>query len=157
MSTEIFAGHRAKQGFTVQFQLGQESDGTRRLFVLAPIMLDFLREDNDRVYVIDELERKLHPKLSFLILHMFLKNSGVKPSQLIVTTHETQILDLGLLRTDEIWFAEKDALGASSLFSLEEFTPRPSGDVRNEYLRGRFGATPIPLSVSNLGWVADDD
>ncbi len=155
-STEILAGHRAKQGYGVQFQLGQESDGTRRLFILAPVMLDFLRENNDRVYVIDELERKLHPKLSFLILHMFLKNSGQNPSQFIVTTHETQILDLGLLRTDEIWFAEKDAHGGSSLFSLEEFTPRPSGDVRNEYLRGRFGATPIPLSVSNIGW-ADDD
>lgn len=155
-STEIFAGHRAKQGYTVEFQLGQESDGTRRLFILAPVMLDFLLENNDRVYVIDELERKLHPKLSFLILHMFLKNSGQKHAQLIVTTHETQILDLGLLRTDEIWFAEKDSHGGSSLFSLEEFTPRPSGDVRDEYLQGRFGATPIPLSVSNIGW-ADDD
>ena len=120
-------------------------------------MLDFLRENNDRVYVIDELERKLHPKLSFLILHMFLKNSGQKPAQLIVTTHETQILDLGLLRTDEIWFAEKDPHGGSSLFSLEEFTPRPSGDVRDEYLQGRFGATPIPLSVSNIGWASDDE
>ncbi|MCY4540422.1 MAG: AAA family ATPase [Chloroflexi bacterium] len=155
-STEIFAEHKAKQGYTVNFQLGRESDGTRRLFILAPVMLDFLRESNDRVYVIDELERKLHPKLSFLILHMFLKNSGQKPSQLIVTTHETQILDLGLLRTDEIWFSEKDSHGGSSLFSLEEFTPRPSGDIRDEYLQGRFGATPIPLSVSNLGW-ADDD
>lgn len=155
-STEIFASHKAKQGYTVQFQLGQESDGTRRLFVLAPVILDFLRDDNDRVYVIDELERKLHPKLSFLILHMFLKNSGQKPAQLIVTTHETQILDLGLLRTDEIWFAEKDSQGNSSLFSLEEFTPRPSGHVRDEYLRGRFGATPIPLSVSNIGWRDDD-
>ena len=155
-STEIFVEHKAKQGYTVAFQLGLESDGTRRLFGLAPLILDFLRENNDRVYVIDELERKLHPKLSFLILHMFLKNSGQKPAQLIVTTHETQILDLGLLRTDEIWFAEKDLDGGSSLFSLEEFTPRPSGDVRDEYLHGRFGATPIPLSVSNLGW-ADDD
>jgi len=155
-STEIFVEHKAKQGYTVAFQLGQESDGTRRLFGLAPVMLDFLRDDSDRVYVIDELERKLHPKLSFLILNMFLKNSGQKHSQLIVTTHETQILDLGLLRTDEIWFAEKDLHGASTLFSLEEFTPRPSGDVREEYLQGRFGATPIPLSVSNIGW-ADDD
>lgn len=155
-STEIFVQHKAKQGYTVAFQLGQESDGTRRLFGLAPLILDFLRENNDRVYVVDELERKIHPKLSFLILHMFLKNSGQKPAQLIVTTHETQILDLGLLRTDEIWFAEKDTHGGSSLFSLEEFTPRPSGDVRDEYLQGRFGATPIPLSVSNIGW-ADDD
>ena len=156
-STDIFTEHSTnRENWSVMFQLGQESDGTRRLFVLAPVMLDFLRENNDRVYVIDELERKLHPKLSFLILHMFLKNSGQKPSQFIVTTHETQILDLGLLRTDEIWFAEKDAHGGSSLFSLEEFTPRPSGDVRNEYLRGRFGATPIPLSVSNIGWANDD-
>jgi len=155
-STEIFVEHKAKQGYTVAFQLGQESDGTRRLFGLAPLILDFLRENNDRVYVVDELERKLHPKLSFLILHMFLQNSDQKPSQLIVTTHETQILDLGLLRTDEIWFAEKDPHGGSSLFSLEEFTPRPSGDIRNEYLQGRFGATPIPLSVSNIRW-ADDD
>ena len=157
-STEIFAEHSTNSpNVSVMFPLGQESDGTRRLFALAPVMLDFLRENNDRVYVIDELERKLHPKLSFLILHMFLKNSGQKPAQLIVTTHETQILDLGLLRTDEIWFAEKGPHGGSSLFSLEEFTPRPSGDVRDEYLQGRFGATPIPLSVSNIGWAGDEN
>ena len=85
----------------------------------------------------------MHPKLSFNILELFLDNQSKRESQLIVTTHETNLLNLNLLRRDEIWFVEKNKDGASSIFSLEEFIPRYDSDVRKGYLLGRFGGIPI--------------
>lgn len=58
------------------------------------------------------------------------------------------MLDLDLLRRDEIWFVEKAPSGASALYSLEEFKTRHDLDIRKGYLHGRFGA--IPVFGSNL-------
>lgn len=139
----------------VVFELAQESDGTQRLFSLAPTLLEFLGGDSDRVFVIDELDRKLHAHLSYTIVEMFLKNSGQQPSQLIVTTHESGLLDLELLRRDEIWFVEKGVDGVSAVYSLEDFIPRNDSGIRKRYLNGRFGAVPIILSVNNLDWAKE--
>ena len=73
-------------------------------------------------------------------------------SQLIVTTHESNLLNLDLFRRDEIWFVEKDNDGCSKLYSLEEFAPRYDSDIRKGYLKGRFGAIPL-LHENKLGWV----
>ncbi len=137
---------------SVNLELMEESDGTRRLFELVPAMIDLLHEDRNRVYVIDELDRRLHAILSKKILELYLNNGGNQPSQLIVTTHESDILDLDLLRRDEIWFVEKDANGSSSVYSLEEFAPRYDKDIRKGYLHGRFGAIPLVPNLSTIEW-----
>ena len=132
-------------------EISYESDGTRRLLELLPALIDMLT--NNRVYIVDEFDRSLHPTLSYKILELFLNNKLKRESQLIVTTHESSLLNLNLLRRDEIWFVEKDSDGVSSVYSLEEFTPRYDKDVRKGYLLGRFGAIPIVQNVSDLGWV----
>ena len=134
----------------VLFELTEESDGTQRLFELIPALLGSLHSDHERVFVIDELDRSLHAHLSYKVLELFLNNSGLSSSQMIVTTHEANLLDLDLLRRDEIWFIEKDAGGASTVFSLEEFHPRHHKDVRKSYLQGRFGAIPLLPSRRSL-------
>jgi len=73
-------------------------------------------------------------------------------SQMIFTTHETSLLDLDLLRRDEIWFVEKDRSGSSRLYSLAEFKPRPDLKIEKGYLNGRFGAIPFIGNLSDLGW-----
>ncbi|MCP4704183.1 MAG: ATP-binding protein, partial [candidate division Zixibacteria bacterium] len=133
-------------------EISDESDGTQRLMELIPALIDLLARD--RVYVIDELDRSLHLRLSYKILELFLNNKQKQASQLIVTTHESSLLNLNLLRRDEIWFIEKDKEGASCVYSLEEFAPRYDKDVRKGYLLGRFGAIPIVPNVSDLGWVS---
>jgi AAA15 family ATPase/GTPase len=55
---------------------------------------------------------------------------------------------LELLRSDEIWFVEKDKTGASRLTSLAEYKPR--SDVRKGYLQGRYGAVPFFASVPEI-------
>jgi len=145
--------HRAtREERDIAFELDQESDGTQRLFELSSALLGLLSDDGDRVYVIDELDRSLHPRTTTNILTIFLANSVSRPNQLIVTTHESSLLDLGLVRRDEIWFVEKDKNGASSLYSLEEFAPRYDMNIESGYLHGRFGAIPIVPSYNILEW-----
>lgn len=124
----------------ITLDITEESDGTRRLLDLLPAFANLTNKD--RVIVIDELDRSLHPQLSYKILELFLEDSTSR-GQIIATTHEENLLDLDLLRRDEIWFVEKDPLGASHLYSLEEFTPRSDKDIEKGYLVGRYGAIPV--------------
>ena len=126
------------------FDMDEESDGTLRLLDLIPLLFR-RKEERESVVIIDELDRSLHPILSYEFISDFLQSKG--PNQIIVTTHEANLLDLDLLRRDEIWFVEKDHQGSSSVYSLEEFAPRYDKDIRKGYILGRFGAIPM---ISNL-------
>ena len=136
----------------IQFDLDMESDGTRRLLQLVPGLFGLLTDKNEHVFFLDELDRSLHTQLSYKLMELFLENSGNQRSQLIVTTHDTSLLDLDLLRRDEIWFLEKDRHGVSSLFSLEEFNLPDNMDIEKGYLGGRFGAIPILSSYDKIEW-----
>lgn len=130
----------------IAFDLSMESDGTRRLLALLPALFRLHSGQSDRVFVIDELDRSLHTHLTYNILDQFLTSTVNDGSQLIVTTHDTGLLDLDLLRPDEIWFIEKDRTSSSLLFSLEEFKLPENMNIQKGYLGGRFGALPI-LSI----------
>jgi uncharacterized protein len=130
----------------VPFNMDEESDGTLRLLDLIPI-LNTSEDYRNGVVIIDELDRSLHPNLSYEFISLILKNDTQK--QIIVTTHEANLLDLDLVRRDEIWFVEKDSTGASKVYSLEEFSPRYDKDIRKGYMLGRFGAIPM-LGHPNL-------
>ena len=145
--------HRVKhEDRDVQFGLFMESDGTNRLFEITPALIRLLNSEEEIVFVIDELDRCLHAHMSRNILDIFLSNAVGRPSQLIVTTHESGILDLDLLRRDEIWFVEKDNQDSSTIYSLEEFAPRFDTDIERGYLMGRYGAIPIFPSYNILDW-----
>jgi AAA15 family ATPase/GTPase len=146
----LMARHSSKNGAHVGFGMDEESDGTRRLMHLAPAMM--LSVTSDRLFVIDELNRSLHPDISRSYLQSFLRYSENRASQLIVTTHETTLLSLRLFRPDEIWFVEKGADQASRLLSLNEFRgSQLRADVLRDYAHGRFGAIPVLEDLSWLG------
>lgn len=144
------AVHATKHAETV-FNMHEESDGTLRLLDFIPMLLDL--RHNDAVYLIDEMDRSMHPKMSYEILKYFLDGNESRSSQLIITTHEIGLLDMELLRTDEIWFAEKDNNGATSLYSLAEYKPR--ADIKKGYLNGRYGAIPCFGCPTFLNWNSD--
>ncbi|MCX7949770.1 MAG: ATP-binding protein [Treponemataceae bacterium] len=133
----------------IPFELKDESDGTLRLIDLIPALADLCK--HERLYVIDELDRSMHAQLTRAFLEYFFSCSTSR-SQILATTHELDLLDLELLRKDEIWFVEKDATSASNLYSLEEFKPRYDKDIRKGYLQGRFGGIPIIRNPGKLGW-----
>jgi AAA15 family ATPase/GTPase len=102
------------------------------------------------VYFIDEISRSMHPMLVSKFIEFFLKACTGGQRQIIVTTHESNLLNLELLRRDEIWFAEKDGHGATHLYSLTEFQVRKDLQIRKGYLEGRFGAVPFLGALDNL-------
>ncbi|WP_431605032.1 AAA family ATPase [Dickeya dadantii] len=137
---QLMTAHKNKNGEDVYFELNQESDGTQRLFDIIPGLIELMLKD--KVYIIDEIDRSLHPKITKTFIELFSKNTIEKDSQLIVTTHETGLLDFSLIRRDEVWFTEKNNHGVSRIYSLEEFQPRFDNDIRKGYLVGRFGGVP---------------
>jgi AAA15 family ATPase/GTPase len=131
------------------FELKDESDGTRRLFDLIPLIRKFSK---DYTIIIDEFDRSLHPKLTKKFFELFFKlnNNVESKTQLIVTTHESTLLDQELVRRDEIWFIEKDKTGASNIFSLNQFKVRYDSKIEKAYLLGRYGAIPIFKTFDEL-------
>lgn len=144
----IQAAHEHQLGKVIPLDLSEESDGTRRLLNLLPA-LHFLQSGN-AVYFIDEIDRSMHPILARQFLEFFLKSCQGGRHQIIITTHESNLLDLDLLRRDEIWFAEKDQAGASHLYSLADFKVRTDQDICKRYLQGRYGAIPFLGDLNTL-------
>ena len=144
----IQAAHKDKAEKIVQLDLTEESDGTRRLLNLIPALYHLKTES--AVYFIDEIDRSLHPILVRKFLEFFLKSCTGGQRQIIVTTHESNLLDLDLLRRDEIWFAEKDHDAATRLYSLVDFKVRNDLEIRKHYLQGRFGAVPFLGNLDRL-------
>lgn len=124
----------------VFFNYGEESDGTKRLIQLLSIFLD---NTKDKTFFIDEIDRSLHPLLTQKFIELFFKLKKEHKQQLVITTHESRLLNFNLIRQDEIWFAEKNDLGYSELFSLEDFGERNDRKLDKAYLDGRYRAIPI--------------
>lgn len=121
------------------YKLSEESDGTRRILELIEILFS---ENDNKVYVIDEIDRSLHPLLTKQFIKSYLNSLGNKKTQLIITTHESRLLDFDLLRRDEIWFMNKNSNGNSELYSLEQFNERFDKKIDKAYFGGRYGAIP---------------
>lgn len=147
----IRAEHIDNEGRPVALPLQEESDGTQRLTHLLPTL--FQLQDNRKIYVIDEIDRSLHPLLAKKFIEFFLRACGSKKGQLIVTTHESNLMDLDLLRRDELWFTEKSPQGITSLYSLADFKVRTDLKIDKGYLQGRFGAIPF---LGNLDRLAEE-
>lgn len=122
--------------------LADESDGTRKLMALAPAIESALCTGG--VLLVDELERELHPKLvNYIIAKFQSKSANPNGAQIIFTTHNTELMNLELLRKDQLYFVDKqDKDGASELYSISEFATRTTDNIRKGYLVGKYGATP---------------
>jgi len=126
-------------GNDVIFDFAEESDGTRRILDLVEILFS----DDDKTYIIDEMDRSLHPQLTYKFIDEFLALASKRNTQLIITTHESRLLDFGLMRQDEIWIANKTQSGETELYSLDEYNVRFDKKVDKAYLEGRYGGVPI--------------
>ena len=131
----------------IHFKISEESDGTARLFELVEILLS----KKDKTYIVDELDRCLHPTLTYKFIEKFFEYTQNKKIQLIVTTHESRLMDFKLLRRDEIWFVDKDISGNSNIYSLEEYNTRFDQKVDKAYLEGRYGGVPLFTTLFPIG------
>lgn len=122
------------------FDYNDESDGTKRLFDLIPL---FYENRKVSLILIDEIDRSLHTNLTRKFLELFYEVVAEKECQIIATTHDSNLLDLELLRQDEIWFVERQEDHSSKVFSLNRFKERFDKKIDKEYLIGRYGAIPV--------------
>ena len=145
----LVAVHRNLYGSEVEMSLHDESDGTRRLIEYMPLLYAIIQKD--MVYVVDEIERSIHPIMIKDIVRKLSESTTAK-GQLIFTTHESGLLDQNIFRPDEIWFAQKDAEQATQLYPLSDFNIHKTANIENGYLNGRYGGIPFLSNLKDLHW-----
>lgn len=131
---------RLRHGGEDAFDFGEESEGTQRLFDLIYLLVE---PADDLTFVIDELDRSLHPMLVRHFLELFMEMGRDKRTQLLFSSHEASVMDQELFRRDEIWFIDRGQDGCSRIFSLDRFKERYDAVVSKAYLEGRYGAVPV--------------
>jgi hypothetical protein len=100
---------------------------------------------------LDEFGSRLHTRASELILALFNnKETNPKGAQLILATHDTNLLNAKGLRRDQVWFTEKDEGGATHLYPLTDISTRPGDNLEKGYLQGRYGAIPFAGSLADF-------
>ena len=124
-------------------EIGDQSDGTIKILNLIPALYQLVH--SEKLICIDEIESSIHPLLISSIIKFFSKSET--KGQLLFTTHETELLNQKeIVRTDEIWFAEKHH-GNTELYSLNDFKEHNTIKIKNGYLEGRYGGIPF---IGNL-------
>lgn len=122
----------------------EESSGTRKYFALSGPILEVLK--NGDILFVDELANKLHPLLTCKLVEIFnSKELNPKNAQLVFNTHDTNLLNSGLFRRDQIWFTKKDRKGAATIYSLGDFKTdvvRKEDNFERNYIKGKYGAIP---------------
>lgn len=121
-----------------------ESHGTQRIFGLAGPLRDVL--ENGRTLVVDELSTGFHHWMVRKLVSLFQSpTTNPQNAQLIFTSHDPLLLDLTLLRRDQLYFAKKDTGDSSEFYSLADIKDPPRKDavqLHKHYLSGAYGAAP---------------
>ena len=147
--TRIELAHRGAGGERIYFELDRESAGTRCLLVMLHYTYDAL--DKGTPLIVDELDASLHTHAADAVLRLFC-SPATNPygAQLVATTHDTNLLRSPVLRRDEVWFAEKDAEGATAIYPLTDIRTRKGDNLEKGYLQGRYGASYPADLVSDV-------
>lgn len=131
----------------------EESNGTRQLFGVLLRLLDVVK--NGKALMLDEFDLSLHTLLADFILDFI--HASAK-SQLLFTSHNTNLIDTNRLRKDQILFVNKKDDGSTEVYSLYDFKGfRETMDAEKGYIQGRFDAIPmVNSSVSSLKKLLED-
>lgn len=148
-SVSIELEHRGVNNTRVFFDPDNESAGTRRLLFM--VSSAFKAIDEGSLFVVDEVDASLHTQVCETFLAIFNnKTINVNGAQILATTHDTNLMQSKVLRRDQVWFAEKNLNGATSIYPLSDINTRRGDNIEKGYLEGRFGAIPFPGSVDEL-------
>ncbi len=119
-----------------------EASGTHRLFALLGPLLTAM--ERGKLLVIDEFDRNLHPLIArFLIRLMNDPAVSKHNAQLLAISHNNTLMDLDILRRDQIWLVQLGPERASSLSPLSRSDTGKRDSIAKSYLRGRYGAVPL--------------
>lgn len=143
-----------KRAPNVVFDLDvEESNGTRKLFQILLRLLDVVR--NGKSLMMDEFDMGLHTRLADFIIDLIHASEN---SQLLFTSHNTNLIDMKRLRKDQVVFVNKLDDGSTEVYSLYDYKDfRDNMDAEKGYIQGRFDAVPfVDSTVMNLKQLLED-
>lgn len=131
------------------FEFNEESEGTRRLFDLLNV---FLYKNRNNTYIIDEIDKSLHPNMLVYFIETLSLYQKYFDVQTIFTVNQTEIMKQEMFRRDQIWFVDKNKYEDSRMYFLDGFHERSDKVIDKAYLDGRYGATPqfLTLNIDKL-------
>ncbi len=121
-----------------------ESRGTMRYMGLATILYDLLV--HGVILPIDEIESSIHYELLSYFIKVFLVNSR-RGGQLIVSTHDINLLDEDYIRRDVIWFTDKNDGGETQLIRLSTLGLHKTLSIYNAYRQEKLVSLPFLDSI----------
>lgn len=138
-NTELTFTHKAGNGL---YELSEEyeSNGTMRFLGMA-VILNFLLKKNQFV-PIDEVETSIHYELLSYFIKVFLANSN-QTSQMLLTTHDINLLNEEFIRRDAIWFTDKDEQGQTNVVRLSTLGLHKNLSPYNAYKQGKLVKLPF--------------
>lgn len=115
----------------------EESAGIQSLLQFLCPLFDIF--ENSKVFLCDEIESHLHPSAVRQIIKLFNSNQNSK-AQIILTTHDINLLDIDILRRDQIWFSAMSTEERSSnIFRLSGLKGvRKDDNLKKNYLEGKY-------------------
>lgn len=135
-----------KNGQRFTIQLNCESNGTKKI---VNILLDVLSFKGDGIFIADDFDSHLHPKLVRAIIELFTSDNN-KNKQLIFNSHDITNMNNQVFRRDEIWFSYRNSEDYSTSYTpLSNIVDYKGNMVRKDavyskqYLEGKYGADPF--------------
>lgn len=140
---DIIFSHNGEDGnFTLHERM--ESAGTHR-FLGMSILLYYVIKENSFIPV-DEVETSIHYELLAYFVKLFLANSEGS-SQLLITTHDINLLNEDFIRRDTVWFTDKTEVGATTLKRLSSLGLHKTMNPYNAYRQGKLVKLPFLGSI----------
>lgn len=115
-----------------------ESRGTLKLLSLIPLIYEAVKGET---VIIDEFDSGIH---DLLIQKLILSISEYIKGQLIITTHNTILMESGI-PNDSIYFLVVNELGDKQIACLTDYKSRrthPNNNIRSLYMKGIYEAVP---------------
>ncbi len=142
-SDEMFFVHHTSRGDKELYE-ELESRGTKRYMGLATVLYDLLV--HGVILPIDEIETSIHYELLSYFIKVFLVNSK-RGGQLVVSTHDINLLDEDYIRRDVIWFTDKNDAGETQLVRLSTLGLHKTLSVYNAYRQEKLVDLPFLDSI----------
>ena len=140
---DILFRHTGEDG---EYELHErlESAGTHRFLGMSMVLYYVLHENN--FIPIDEIETSIHYELLSYFIKLFLANSEGS-SQLLMTTHDINLLNEDFIRRDVVWFTDKTKEGATQVKRLSSLGLHKTMNPYNAYKQGKLVDLPFLGSI----------
>lgn len=140
--TRVEIGHKKKSGDMQYFDLQAESSGTRKLFSLMGFIVKTIQ--NEEILFVDEIETNLHPHILEALINLIHSDLWQK-YQFVFATHNTEILNLELMKKEQILFLNRNSSFSTQISSLSDYPDvRSENDIKKKYDMWAFWGIPKP-------------